>query len=70
MPPLELAPSPPPAPLPRLRDTADYNQTLPPVQEMNRLIADIRRARALLDAVGEFGKPVTLEHVLGNDPRD
>jgi hypothetical protein len=43
---------------------------LPPVREMNRLLADIRRARALLHAAVVPAEQAPLEHVFGNDPRD
>lgn len=43
---------------------------VPMVRELNELIADIRRARAVLDAAGLTDEPVRLEHVISNDPRD
>ena len=51
-------------------ETKTVPATLPPVRELSRLIADIRRARAMLDAAGMTDEPVRLEHVVGNDPRD
>jgi hypothetical protein len=53
-----------------LREAANNPVPLPQVRDLGRLIADIRHARALLDAVGSAGEPVTLEHVAGGDPRD
>jgi hypothetical protein len=71
MTPLELSPSPPAASTPRLREPAsDAARPLPPVRELSRLIADIRKARQFLEAVGETSEAVSLEHVVGADPRD
>lgn len=67
---LELSASPPAAPLVRKRESTGTSVPLPPVRELSRLIADIRRARAALDAAGTPNEPVRLEHVVGNDPRD
>ncbi|WP_254510684.1 hypothetical protein [Anatilimnocola floriformis] len=68
---LELSASPPTAPATWNRESAAKQiGAIPPVRELSRLIADIRRARALLDAAGAPDEPVTLEHVVGNDPRD
>lgn len=66
---LELSSSPPAASVVRKRET-NTPCVLPPVRELSRLIADIRRARAALDAAGTPDEPVRLEHVVGNDPRD
>ena len=71
MSPLELAPSPPAASIPRLRETtSEHARPLPPVRELSRLIADIRKARQFLDAVGENSDSVSLEQVIAVDPRD
>lgn len=45
-------------------------RTMPKVRELSQLIADIRRARAALDAAGLTDEPVRLEHVISDDPRD
>lgn len=69
---LELSPSPPTATLAWKREAlpeTPARATLP-IREFGRLIEDIRRARALLDAAGNPEEPVRLEHVVGNDPRD
>jgi hypothetical protein len=67
--PLELSESPKAATV-AAGTTRPQNQALPKVRELGQLIADIRRARAVLDAAGLTDEPVRLEHVISNDPRD
>jgi hypothetical protein len=68
----ELSASPPAAPPTWNRDSAKDGQATGtrPIRDLGCLIADIRRARAALDAAGAPHEPVRLEHVIGNDPRD
>jgi hypothetical protein len=65
----ELSAALPSAPVVRTRETATP-VPLQPVRELGRLMADIRRARALLDAAVMPAEMVSVEHVMGNDPRD
>lgn len=65
----ELSAALPSAPVVRKRETATP-VPLQPVRELSRLMADIRRARALLDAAVAPAEQPLLEYVIGNDPRD
>ena len=65
----ELSAALPSAPVVRKRETAPP-VPLQPVRELSRLMADIRRARALLDTAVMPAEMAPVEHVIGNDPRD
>lgn len=70
---LELSASPPAASATWSREAVAKDAHIAgtrPIRDLGCLIADIRRARAALDAAGAPHEPVRLEHVVGNDPRD
>jgi hypothetical protein len=67
----ELSPSPPAGPATRLREAACHATVpLPQIRDLSRLVADIRRARELLDAAGGPAAQISIQDVIEGDPRD